>query len=111
MDDQTALYALIGVIAAALITALGGVTVAYLGKKNATPPDPGDRRRPADQAASEIQFLTKTYQDARADLDACREEKEELERQVQSMKAEVIEARMLVEHFMREVALLRDGKK
>lgn len=113
--DRGAFYALVGVIGAAFITTVGAVIIAIVTRRNKEPgaatgldANTPERRRTDDGMAEEIRFLTQTYQDARKDLEGCREEIDILRAQVQDRDIEVAEARMLTEYFMRELELRRE---
>lgn len=90
-SDPAPLYALIGVLGAALVTAIGGVVTAIVSKKREA--EKGLDAEPK----SDIAFMTLAYQDLRRDYDALSEKCEDMGRELE-------EARDLAEYLMRELA-------
>lgn len=89
-DSAASLYALIGVIGAAVVTAIGAVLTTVLSRKK-------EKSGVAlDAAPSDITFMTKAYQDCRKDLEA-------EQAKISKLEWELDEARELNDFFMREL--------
>ena len=88
-DNRASLYALIGVVLAALLTAVGGIVTAELGRRRHR--DAEDDAGPAD-----VSVLSVAYADCRRDLEG-------MTGRIQLLEAEVEEARALSDWLFRQL--------
>lgn len=94
-DSKAALYALIGVISAALLTALGGVIVAFLGRR-------GGPAAGIDHTPNDVFVLSGAYSDCRSDLEGA------LSR-ITLLEDELDESRSLAEFLLRRIVARDDN--
>lgn len=88
-NDRAALYALVGVVAAAFLTAFGGVLVAYLGRKR------DQQAERLDKTPGEVGVVIQAYSDCRQDL-------AEAQERIAMLTTELRESRDIAEFLLRE---------